>query len=287
MLTRLFGRTGHASTLAIFGATALWNITQPDADQVVEQVLAAGVNHFDVAPSYGMAEERLGPWMPRIRQQIFLGCKTMERSAAGAEAELQRSLKRLQVDHFDLYQLHAVTSMTELDAATGPGGALETLIKAKENGLTRHIGITGHGYDAPLIYLEALRRFNFDSVLFPLNFVQYADPIYRNNAEALLAECRARNVGVMAIKSVCRGPWENEQHAYTTWYRPFDEPHMIQRSVFFALSQDITGICTAGDTRILPMILQSCQNFTPLNPGEQQALISEAPQYEPLFVPGG
>jgi aryl-alcohol dehydrogenase-like predicted oxidoreductase len=287
MQTRLFGRTGHASTLAIFGAAAFWDISQPDADRVVEQVLRAGVNHFDVAPSYGMAEERLGPWMGRIREQIFLGCKTMERSASGAEVEMRRSLKRLQVDHFDLYQLHAVTRMDELDEVTRTGGALEAVIKAREAGLTHHIGITGHGYDAPRIYLEALRRFDFDSVLFPVNFVQYADPVYREHAEALLQECRKRSVGVMAIKSVCRGPWESESHTYTTWYRPFDEPRIMQRSVDFALSQDISGICTAGDTRILPMVLQACEAFAPLNLAEQQALVAEADQYAPLFTPAG
>jgi len=285
MLTRLFGRTGHASTLAIFGAAAFGQISQPDADRALEAVLAAGVNHFDVAPSYGSAEERLGPWMARIREKIFLGCKTMERSAPGAAAELQRSLKRLQVDHFDLYQMHAVTTMAELDEATRPGGALEAIIKARDSGLTRFIGITGHGYDAPRIYLEALRRFDFDSVLFPINFVQYADPLYRQHAEALLKECRARSVGVMAIKSVCRGPWESEAHAYNTWYRPFDEAEMIRRSVHFTLSQDISGICTAGDTRILPMVLQACENFTPLNAAQQQTLVSEAAEYAPLFTP--
>jgi len=287
MQTRIFGRSGHASTLAIFGAAAFWNISQQDADQAVQQVLDAGVNHFDVAPSYGMAEERLGPWMPRIREQIFLGCKTMERSAAGAEAEMQRSLKRLQVEQFDLYQMHAVTTMAELDEATRSGGALEAMTKAKQAGLTRHIGITGHGYDAPSIYLEALRRFDFDSVLFPLNFVQYADPVYRQNAEALLKECRARNVGVMAIKTVCRGPWKSDEHAYNTWYEPFDEASMIQRSAHFALSQDISGLCTAGDTRILPMVLHACENFTPQSAAEQAALVNEASQYAPLFAPAG
>src|SRR5687768_3053985 len=164
METRRFGRTGHMSTIAIFGAAAFWEISQQNADKVLEQIIAAGVNHIDVAPSYGQAEERIGPWMPRERNRFFLGCKTTERTKDGAWSELQRSLKRLQTETFDLYQLHAITTMEELDAVTMKGGALEAFVEARERGLTRFIGITGHGADAPQIYLEALRRFDFDSV---------------------------------------------------------------------------------------------------------------------------
>ena len=178
MEKRRFGRTGHLSTVAIFGAAAFWNITQDDADRVMEQVIAAGVNHIDVAPSYGMAEQRIGPWMPRVRDQFFLGCKTMERTKEGAWREMHESLARLQVSSFDLYQIHAVTTFAELDAATAPGGALDAMIQAREQGLTKFIGITGHGVDSPAIFRESLRRFDFDSVLFPINFVQYGIPYF-------------------------------------------------------------------------------------------------------------
>ena len=164
MEKRKFGRTGHLSTVAIFGAAAFWEIEQKDADTIMEMVIETGVNHIDVAPSYGQAEERVGPWMPRERERFFLGCKTMERTKESAWDEMQKSLKRLQTDYFDLYQLHAITNIDELDACTRNGGALEALVEARQQGLIRHIGITGHGVDAPAIFIEALKRFDFDSV---------------------------------------------------------------------------------------------------------------------------
>ena len=242
------------------------------------------VNHFDVAPSYGQAELRLGPWMPRIREQVFLGCKTMERTKEGAAAEMRRSLELLQVESFDLYQMHAVTTLDELDAATAPGGALEAIIEAREQGLTRYIGITGHGVDSPAIYLEALERFDFDSVLFPLNFVQYANPEYRRNSEELIRVCRERDVGTMIIKTVCRRPWGEQEPTHTTWYQPFTEQGIIQEAVNFALSQDVSGLCTVGDTRVLPLVLQACEQFTPLSDTAQAEMITKANQYEPLFA---
>ena len=284
MQTRRFGRTNHHSTVAIFGAAALWTASQAEADAAMEQVIAAGVNHIDVAPSYGLAEERLGPWMPRVRDRFFLGCKTMERDAAGAAAELRRSLERLQVDTFDLYQIHAVETLVDLDAATRPGGALDAIVRAREEGLTRWIGITGHGVDSPAVFREALRRFDFDSLLFPINFVQYANPIYRRETEALLAECRAKDVGTMIIKSVTRSPWGALAKTHQTWYRPFTDPAQIQQAVNFVLSQDVTGLCTAGDLQILPMMLRACQQYQPMMHREQEDLIGTAGQFEPLFA---
>ena len=284
MQTRRFGRSGHMSTVAIFGAAALWNATQAEADTVVEQVMAAGVNHFDVAPSYGLAETRLGPWMPRLRDQIFLGCKTMERDAAGAAAELRRSLDLLQVDAFDLYQIHAVETMADLDAATRPGGALDAIVKAREEGLTKFIGITGHGVQSPAVFREALHRFDFDSVLFPINFVQFANPEYRRHTEALLGTCRSRDVGTMIIKAITRSPWGNLPKTHQTWYRPFTELGDIQKAVNFALSLDVTGLCTAGDPKVLPLMLRACQEFEPLDVAQRQSLIDTAGQYEPLFA---
>lgn len=284
MEKRIFGRTGHHSTVAIFGAFALSKASQVEADKIMEQVIAAGVNHIDVAPSYGDAEVRLGPWLARERERFFLGCKTMERSRDGALAEMERSLKRLQVDYFDLYQIHAITSFDELDQVTGPDGALEGMIKAREAGLTRHIGITGHGVETAAIFLEALRRFNFDSVLFPLNFIQMAQPTYRQQTEELLRVCRMRGVGTMVIKSIARGPWGDSPQTHITWYQPFTSSEMIQRCVNFALSYDVTGLCSAGDPQVLPLVLQACENFTPLSDGEREALIADAGAYEPLFT---
>jgi predicted aldo/keto reductase-like oxidoreductase len=221
--------------------------------------------------------------MARERERFFLGCKTMERTKEGAAAEMQRSLERLQVDSFDLYQLHAITSFEELDQVTGPNGALEALIAARDAGLTRYIGITGHGVDVPDVFLEALSRFDFDSILFPVNFIQYADPVYRRSAEELLKVCRQKDIGTMAIKSIAKRPRGDLPQTHITWYQPFLELEHIQEGVNFALTQEITGICTSGDPEVLPMVLRACENFTPLTTNEQEALISQAHQYEPLF----
>lgn len=286
MQTRRFGRTGHMSTVAIFGAAALWEVSQAEADAAMERVIETGVNHIDVAPSYGLAEERLGPWLvrPEIRDRFFLGCKTMERTKEGAAAELHRSLELLCTDRFDLYQIHAVTSLEELDEATRAGGAIEALLEAREAGLTRWLGITGHGVDAPAAFLEALRRYEFDSVLFPMNFVQMANPCFRENAEELLRVCRERDIGTMVIKSITRGPWGDHPETHTTWYRPFTEPGDIRRAVSFVLSHDVTGLCTVGDTTLLPLVLEACERFAPMTAEEREELIGEATAYEPLFA---
>jgi aryl-alcohol dehydrogenase-like predicted oxidoreductase len=272
------------STIAIFGAAAFWEISQAEADKVIEQVIEAGVNHIDIAPSYGQAEERVGPWMPRERGRFFLGCKTMERTKEGAWNELRQSLKRLQTETFDLYQCHAITTMEELDSVTMKGGALEALVEARQSGLIKYIGITGHGVNVPKIYLEALRRFDFDSVLFPLNFVQMANPEYRKYADELIAVCKTKDVGTMIIKSITKGPWGDRTHTATTWYEPFDQMDEIQRAVNFALSYHVTGLCTAGDTRILPLVLKACENFTRLGNSEIKEMIKSGKQYEPLFA---
>jgi aryl-alcohol dehydrogenase-like predicted oxidoreductase len=284
MQQRRFGRTGHRSTVAIFGAAAFWEVEQAEADAAMERVIAAGVNHIDVAPQYGLAQERLGPWLARERERFFVGCKTMGRTRADADADLTQSLALLQTDHLDLYQLHAVTSFEELDQVTAPGGALETLVQAREAGVVRWLGITGHGVDVPRVFVEALQRFPFDSVLFPVNVVQMGRPEYRRDAEALLARCRERDVGVMAIKAITREPWGTRPETHTTWYRPFDEPSTIGRAVDFALSyEEVTGLCTAGDTRLLPMMLDACEAVSPMTPQERDALIAEHDALTPLF----
>jgi predicted aldo/keto reductase-like oxidoreductase len=177
-----------------------------------------------------------------------------------------------------------VTTFEELDAITMKGGALEAAVASQKAGLTKFIGITGHGADSPAIYLEALRRFDFDSILFPLNFVQMGNPEYRKNAEALIAECRKKDVGTMIIKSVCQGPWGEREHTATTWYEPFNTEENIQQAVNFALSYDVTGLCTAGDIRTLPMMLKACENFQPLGNEQREKLIESGKAYQPLFV---
>ena len=284
METRRFGRTGHMSTVAIFGAAGLSEVSQEVADKAMEQIIEAGVNHIDVARSYGEAELRIGPWMRRERGRFFLGSKTGERTREGAWKQLQETLQRLQTESLDLYQCHAITTMEELDAVTMKGGALEAFVEAREKGLTKYLGITGHGVNAPQIYLEALRRFDFDSILFPLNFVQMGNPEYRKYAEELIAECKAKDVGTMVIKTITKAPWGERPHTATTWYEPFDKMEEIQKGVNFALSYEVTGLCTAGDTRILPLVLEACKNFSPLSQEGIEEMIKSGEQYEPLFA---
>lgn len=283
MEKRRFGRSRHQSTVAIFGAAAFWEIEQKDADRVMELVIDAGINHIDIAPSYGEAELRVGPWMKTERGRFFLGCKTMERTKEGAWREMHESLDRLHTDSFDLYQCHAVTTFAELDELFAKGGAMEAMIQARDQGLTKYIGITGHGVDAPKIYLEALRRFDYDSVLFPMNFVQMAIPEFRQAAEELIAVCKTKDVGTMIIKSITKGPWGEKPKTATTWYEPFDKMDEIQRGVNFVLSHEVTGVCTAGDVRILPMVIEACEKFTPLNPNEREEMIASGSQFEALF----
>lgn len=270
------------STVAIFGTYAVSKATQAEADAVMEGVISAGVNHIDVAPSYGEAEACLGPWLARERDRFFLGCKTQERSKDGAAAQMRESLERLQVDNFDLYQFHGVNSIERVDQVTGPGGALEAVIEARDKGLTRFIGITGH---VPATLSYALDRFEFDSVLFPYNFIQASEPGYQNAFLELIGKCRTRDIGVMIIKSVAKGAWGEQPPTHNTWYEPFLSPEEIQRCVNFVLSQDITGICTAGDPELLPLILEACEKYTRLETAEQESLVRSATGvYEPLFV---
>lgn len=290
METRRLGQTGHQSTVMIFGGAALWNEDQETAFEAIEQVRRHGVNHFDIAPSYGKAEVLVGPWLADHRDEVFLGCKTMERSAAGAWSELHRSLEKLHADHLDLYQLHAVCTVDELDAATGPGGALEALVRARDEGIVDHLGITGHGYEAAAVHAEALRRFDFATVMTPLNYVQWADLEWRARFDGLLELVEDRDVGLMIIKTASRGPWhEPEGHRpYNTWYRPFAEPERLTEAVRFVLSfPQVTGFAQPGDVRLLPLALEAAENFTPLTDAERESLVSRAGEYERLFVPEG
>ncbi len=288
METRRFGRSGHMSTIAIFGGAAFHGtISREEAEEALELAFAAGINHYDFAAGYGsgMAETRMGPWLERHREQVFIGTKTGQRSYAAAWAEINRSLALLRCVQLDLAQIHGVIDDDELDAATGPGGALEAMRRARDEGLTRHIGITGHGLQAPRLYYEALERFDFDSVLFPINPVLFANAQYRGHAERLLARCQERDVGVMAIKSIAKGPWGAQTKRWHTWYEPWETQERIQQNVNFALSQPgVTGIPMAGETVLLPLLLQAAENFRPLTHEEQAALIAGSAELEPIFA---
>jgi aryl-alcohol dehydrogenase-like predicted oxidoreductase len=286
MDTRRLGRTGQLSSLVIFGTAAFWEIDQPSANAALDLALAAGINHIDVAPSYGMAQQRLGPWLEPHRDQFYLSCKTLERTRDGAWAELRESLDLLRTDHVDLYQLHAVCTPEDLDAALAPGGAIETLVEAREQGLTKHLGITGHGMLAPVVHAAALERFDFDTVMTPIYPTLYADPDYRKAMEHLLELAQARDVGVMVIKSVARKPWpEDAPHTYNSWYEPFTDDPAIERGVHFALSQPVTAIASPGDVRLLPSVIRAAERFHMLDESEQEAVITAMADTAPIFDP--
>lgn len=282
MQTRRFGRTGHMSTIVIFGAVAVGVLTQEEADAVMELVLARGINHIDVAPSYADAELRLGPWLEAHRARFFLGCKTQLREREDAWEELHRSLDRLRVDRFDLFQLHAVATMEELEKCFVPGGSLAAVVQARDEGLTDYLGITSHGPQAPAVLIEALNRFDFDSLLFTLNFQMWADEGYRRDVSRLMQIAQERDIGTMVIKTWARGPWGEKDKRYHTWYEPFDDPEMIKEALRFNLSHPVTGAISAGDARLLPMIFDAAEQFQPMNDDEQAALLAKAGEYEPL-----
>lgn len=284
MERRRLGRTGHLSTVVTLGAAGIGRVEQDVADRAIQAALDCGVNHVDVAPSYGDAELRLSPWMPRLRDRIFLGCKTRQRTRDAAKAELHRSLERLETDRLDLYQLHAVGKLHELDECTAKGGALEALVEAREEGLIRWLGITGHTHDAPSTHLEALRRFDFDTVMFPLNFVLWAIPQYRSDALALLDACRQRDVGVHIIKTVAKDPWGDRPKTHTTWYEPFTDQAIIDRAVAFVLSKPVTTLCSVGDVTVLPQVLAAAERFRPIDAGAEQELVATADRYHSPFI---
>jgi aryl-alcohol dehydrogenase-like predicted oxidoreductase len=284
MEKRILGRTGHLDSIVIFGGAALSEVSQEQANTALDLAASRGINHLDVAASYGQAEERVGPWLESRRSQFFLSTKTEERGREGAWEELQRSIQRLRTKQIDLYQLHAVVSFDELNKAMAVGGAIETFKKAREEGLVRFLGITAHGLQAPAVHAAALDRFDFDTVMFPIHPRMYADANYRRDAERLLKMCVERNVAAMIIKAVTKGPWGEQVKNYTTWYQPYDQQTMIERGIRFALSQPgVVGIPSAGDTRLLPMILDAADRFQPMSSEEQRRAIEESKDLEPLF----
>lgn len=268
---RRLGRLEHDSSVLVFGAAALSTVDQDTADRAIQEALDAGINHVDVAASYGDAELRLGPWIPQIRDRIFLASKTGDRSADEAWASINRSLERLQTDRLDLIQLHAVGDLDALDTITAAGGALEAAVRAKEEGLVGDIGITGHGTEAAATHLEALHRFPFATVLTPLNPVLARDPAYRDAWAALVAEVERQDVGLLTIKTVSRRNWpEGHDGRYDTWYEPYDDASRIRAAVSWVLAHgEITGLATAGDVRLLAMMVAAEADRQDVSEAEQ------------------
>jgi aryl-alcohol dehydrogenase-like predicted oxidoreductase len=284
---RRLGRSGHQSSVLIYGAAALAEVDQATADASIQLALDAGINHFDVAASYGDAELRLGPWMPDIRDRIFLATKTGLRDREGAWAQINQSLERLQTDRLDLIQVHAVGDTEELDLVTRPGGSLEAVVRARAEGLASAVGITGHGHQAPATHLEALRRFPFDTVLTPLNWVLAQDPAYLADYQTLVAEILAQDAGLMIIKVASRRNWPEgpEGHGYSTWYEPFDDQERIAAAVAWVLSHpEVTGIATPGDVRLLPLLIEAERRLGEIGLDEAEAVLGRATDYSSPFI---
>ncbi len=252
-----FGSTGHVSTRVVFGAAALGGMSQERADATLDLVSGWGINHIDTAASYGASEDRLKPWLAAHRESVFLATKTGERSGAAARAELEASFERMGVDHVDLIQLHNLVDPDEWETAFAPGGAVEELAAARDEGLVSNIGVTGHGLPVAGMHLRSLERFDFASVLFPYNFVMLDDPAYRSDVERLLEVCTDRRVAVQTIKSIARGRWADGDTDRFSWYEPLTDPEPIGRAVRHVLADDRLFLNTSSDARLLPMIVEA------------------------------
>ncbi len=284
---RRLGRLGRENGVLIFGGAALGEAAEGAADTAIRQALDAGVDHFDTAADYGDSELHYGRWMSEIRDRIFLSTKTGDRERDAARRSIERSLERLRVDHVDLIQLHAVCDPEDLDRATGPGGALEAAIQAREEGLVGAIGITGHGHEAPATHLEALSRYPFDTVLTPWNFILSTDEDYRRDYEALVGEIKRQDAGLMTIKTISRRNWPHGDptgdQRYTTWYEPFDSQEHIDAAVSFVLShEEITGIAMVGDVTLVPMMLEAEGRRMPRE--EAERVLAAAPDHSSPFI---
>lgn len=288
MQTRPLGDTGHESTVLTFGAIALSQLEQDAANAMVELVRRHGVNHFDVAPTYGDAELKLGPKLREYRDEVFLGCKTTQRSAEEARYELERSLTRMGVDQIDLYQFHAVTEQEEIDEITAADGALQAFRDAKDEGLISHIGLTSHGH--PDVILDAIARIDeIETVMFPMNYTLAAEDDEAHEYDRVLDRCDDEGIGTIGIKAFAKGPWPDrtdlrpDERPYSTWYEPYDTQPEIDDCLNFALSQGLTTITNAGDAKLLPMMLDAAERFTELTSTEEAALVERGePRQSPV-----
>ena len=279
-----FGRTGHRSSRTIFGAASLSSVTQAAADRTLEVLLRYGVNHIDTAAGYGDSELRIAPWLARERGRFFLATKTGERRGGPAREELHRTLDRLGVDHVDLWQLHNLADPIDWDTALSPGGVIEAAMEAREQGLVKWIGVTGHGAQIAANHRRSLDRFDFDSVLLPYNFVTMRLPYYAENFEALVRTCAERKVAVQTIKSIAAKPWLGRERSRTTWYQPLEAQADIDLAVWWVLGRPGVFLNTAGDIDLLPRVLDAAERFAKRPSDAEMNALLDRSQTEPLFV---
>jgi aryl-alcohol dehydrogenase-like predicted oxidoreductase len=278
---RRLGRTDHRSTVAILGGAAFARSNPEETELAFTDAIARGVNHLDIAPRYGDAETLVGPSLDAVRDQIFVACKTTRRNAGGVRAQLEESLTKLHTDRFDLYQMHAVTGLDVLEERVD---AAAEILKARDEGVVRFAGITGHDLGAPKAFSEALRRWDLDTVMFPVNARMWADPTYRADAETLLDTCIERDIGVMAIKAAAKRPWDASDRFATTWYEPLTGADEIRRGVSFALSvPGVHAFCTPGDVAVLRTALDAAEASTPLDDAARLGAIDDAASNPSIF----
>ena len=279
-----FGATGHESSRAIFGAAALGSVSKRDADRTLGVLLEHGVNHIDVAASYGDAELRIATWLRHHPDTFFVATKTGQRTYREAREEIRRSLDRLGVDRIDSIQLHNLVDVIEWETALGAGGALEAAVEAREEGLVRFIGVTGHGLSVPEMHRRSLERFPFDSVLLPYNYVQMQDPRYAKTFEAVASVCAQRDVALQTIKSLAWRRWEGREATASTWYEPLREQADIDLAAHWVLGRSEAFLLTTGDVTILPMLLDAVERFERRPPDEEMARLAAGREVAPLFV---
>lgn len=274
---QLFGRTGHASSRIIFGAYALSNATEADAERILEILLKHGVNHIDTAPMYGNAEKLVGSWMKKHRENFFVATKSRSRTYEGAWKDLRHSLDQLRIDHVDLWQLHGLTNQTGWERVMEPGGALEAFVEARDKGLVRYLGVTGHGNKVAGMHLQSLERFDFDSVLLPYNYCQMQIASYAADFAKLIEACRRRSIAVQTTKAIALGPIGKGPRKYNTYfYEPLETDEAIEKSVHWAMGLEGSFVITAGDIQFVPRILLSAERFRRRpSEGEMNLLMSE------------
>lgn len=282
--TKPFGRTGHESTRIIFGGAALSAVTQAEADPILELLLEHGINHIDTAASYGQAEQRIGSWMDRNRGRFFLATKTEERTRQGARASLLRSLELLHTEMIDLFQIHNLSTQEEWEIALGSGGALEAFVEARQQGLVRFIGVTGHGTSIARLHRAALERFDFDSVLLPYNYAMMQNPGYAADFTELIKTCEQRNVAVQTIKSLTRAPWGDQQPTHNTWYQPFEVQADIDLAVHWVLGEPAAFLNSIADIQILPRVLDAAHRFRQKPGDDKMKALAERASMQPLFT---
>jgi aryl-alcohol dehydrogenase-like predicted oxidoreductase len=280
-----FGSTGHESTRTIFGAAALSHVTQDVADATLPLLLENGINHIDVAASYGEAELRLAPWLRQHRDEVFLATKTGERTYQPAYDQIRASLHRMQVEQIDLIQLHNLTDETDWQTAMTAGGALEAVVEAREQGLVRFIGVTGHGVVAPAMHARSLEHFPFDSVLLPFNYPMLQNADYARDFWRLFEMCQRRGVAIQTIKAITLGPWGEKEHTTSTWYEPLQDQNDIDAAVHWVLGQPGVFLNTAGDVNLLPRVLDAAERFEGRRPSDaEMAALVDRQSMAPLFV---